>query len=258
MTGASSGIGMESARLFASRGDAVVLSARRKERLDELASELTAKGCECLVVPMDLSDMAELKGLIQATMQRFGKIDVLVNNAGYGAQVSFESMAFGEIEEMFRVNVLSMIELSRQVIPIMRSQGDGSIINVASIGGLAPHPLNVVYCATKHSVVGFSRSLRLELKGTGIRVCAVCPAGTKTEFFDVATKDIPFPSLWSFFLSPASKVAKRIVKASNRNRAVVLPSFSAKLLVMMDRWLPFLSEFGNIRYRNSVVDKLAD
>lgn len=127
------------------------------------------------------------------------------------------------------------------------------IVNVASVGGLVAHPLNVAYCASKHALVGFSRALRLELAGTGIQVVTVCPAGTRTEFFEVARGEIPFPGTFDRLAAPPEKVARAIVRASRKRRGMVLPGWQAKLLCWADRWLPWLSAAGNVRYRDRVL-----
>jgi len=252
VTGASSGIGLATARLFAASGHAVILVARREQRLKQLAEELERAGGTALVHVADLSKPDQCEAIVEAAMDQFGRIDVLVNNAGFNLQSLFEDLSRQEIRAMFDVNLMSLMELCRLVIPIMKRQKAGSIINIASVGGLMGHPLNAVYCASKHAVVGFTRSLNLELKGTGVRVTAVCPAGTKTEFFEVAEKKMPFPKSWSYFLAPPDRVARAILKASNRGGSVILPTLSAKAMIYMDRLLPFVSNFGNLYYRDLV------
>jgi uncharacterized protein len=253
VTGASAGIGAEASRLFCERGDHVVLAARRRERLEALAADLRASGGRCEVLPIDLSQPDAPVQLVQATLERFGRVDVLVNNAGYGQQTLFEEMPWEEVTRMFQVNVLSLMALSRAVIPIMRRQGFGRIVNVASVGGLVPHPLNATYCATKHAVVGFSRSLRIELKGSGVRVATVCPAGTRTEFFEVAERGLAFPSFFEPLAVPARHVAKAIVRATTRDRSIDLPSLGAKLQAETERLLPMVSERLNLMYRDLVL-----
>lgn len=251
VTGASSGIGAETAKLFAASGDVVVLAARRKDRLEALSKEIGRQKGESWVAPVDLCDPVQVSDLIGRTMERYGRIDVLVNNAGFGSQKEFADSAPEEIFKMFQVNVLSLMELTRLVIPIMKEQGSGSIVNVASVGGLMGHPLNVTYCASKHAVVGFSNSLRLELKGTGVSVTAVCPGGTRTEFFDVA-EELSFPSYWSRFLASPIAVARAIKRATHRNRAVVYPTMQARMLILVARMLPWLADWGNLKYRDLV------
>lgn len=255
VTGASSGIGAEAARLFADRGDNLVLAARRIDRLEILAEELKKMGVDALPVQCDLSDPKTAARLIDSTMDRFGRIDVLVNNAGFGSQVLFETMGYDEIVKMFNVNVLSLMEITRLAVPIMRKQKKGNIVNVASVGGIVPHPLNVAYCASKFAVVGFSRSLRLELKGTGVNVSVVCPAATQTEFFDVAQGEVPFHKMIFKTAVPAKKVAAAIVKSSRSNKGVVYPTFSARVLTLLEKTMPFLVEWGNVKYRDKVLPK---
>ena len=253
VTGASSGIGRATARLFAARGHRVVLAARSAPALEQLQGDLLRAGGEVLVAPVDLADPAQGAALVDQTVKAFGRLDVLVNNAGYGSQCRFEEMPPDEVARMFAVNVLSCMAAARAAVPILRRQGGGSIVNVASVGGLVAHPLNVAYCASKHALVGFSRSLRLELKGSGIRVTAVCPGATRTEFFAVARGGIPFAPMIDRFALPPEVVARAIVRASRKNRALVFPSLGAWLLYLADRWLPWLSEAGNIAYRNRVL-----
>jgi short-subunit dehydrogenase len=199
----------------------LVVVARRQAELAELADELSQAGAEAFVLPTDLSVIEQIEEVIPETLERFGRVDVLVNNAGYGKQCRFEEMGTAEVERMFRVNVLAPMILARAACQPMRRQGRGSIINVASVGGVVAHPLNVAYCASKHALVGFSKSLRLELRGTGISVTAVCPAATRTEFFEVARGEIPFARFIDSTAVSPERVARVIVDASLQDRAVV-------------------------------------
>ena len=252
ITGASSGIGLEAAKLFAARGDRVVLCARRTERLEALRTEIAKAGGESLIVPLDLADVSAAPSLIAEAEKAFGRVDVLVNNAGFGRQCRFEDMTDADIQRMFAVNLFSPMALSRAAAKGMRARRSGSIVNVSSVAGVVASPLNAVYCSTKHALVGFSRALRLELKGTGVRVTAVLPGSTATEFFDVATTDLPFGKLITAFQAPARKVAKVIVRASRGNRATICAAFDAWLLWHLDRTFPRLSGWGNVMYRDSV------
>jgi short-subunit dehydrogenase len=253
ITGASSGIGEAAARLFAARGDDVVLVARRRDRLAALRDQLSDEGRRASVVSADLAVASEVEALFPALLESHGRVDVLINNAGYGKQARFEHMTTGQVAHMLAVNVQAPMTLSRHAAAHMVERGSGSIVNVASVGGLVAHPLNVAYCASKHALVGFSKALRLELWGTGVMVTAVCPAATQTEFFDVARSDIPFDRLIAATAVPAERVARVIVKASTRNRAVVFPTWGGWFLYWADKWLPWLSAAGNIRYRDKVL-----
>ncbi len=253
LTGASSGIGPCAARQFAARGDRLVLVARRQEKLEQLRKELVAAGGEAVVITTDLADPEQVESLVPRTLEACGRIDVLVNNAGYGKQCRFDDLNAEQVAHMFAVNVQAPMALSRHASAHMVRRGSGSIINVGSVGGLVAHPLNVAYCASKHGLVGFSKSLRLELLGTGVSVTAVCPAATKTEFFEVARGDIPFDDFIAANAVSPDRVARAIVKATEGNRAVVFPTWGARLLFMADKWLPRISAAGNVRYRDKVI-----
>ena len=253
ITGASSGIGVAAARAFAARGDRLMLSARRGERLEALARELGGADAGVLVERADLAQPAAAEELAGTAVERLGRVDVLVNNAGFGAQRRFTACNQELMERMLNVNLVSAMLLARAVAVGMVERGSGSIINVASVGGLVAHPLNVVYCASKHGMVGFSRALRLELKGTGVRVVAVCPGATRTEFFDVARGEIPFDDIIERFAAPPEKVAASIVRAAGSGRGVLFPTLSAWFLAWADQWLPWLSQAGNVRYRDQVL-----
>ncbi len=253
ITGASSGIGVAAARLFAGRGDRVLLSARRGDRLEALAGELGGVDAGVMVETADLAHPAAAEELAARAVERLGRVDVLVNNAGFGAQRRFTACDRELMERMLNVNLVSAMLLARAVAVGMVERGSGSIINVASVGGLVAHPLNVVYCASKHALVGFSRSLRLELKGTGVAVVAVCPGATRTEFFDVARGEIPFDDMIERFAAPPEKVAASIVRAAGSGRGVSFPTLSAWFLAWADKWLPWLSQAGNLRYRDQVL-----
>ncbi len=258
ITGASAGIGVSVARLFCEQGYRVVLAARRAERLDELRDELVAAGGEALALPVDLDDLDAAQALIDHTLEAYGRLDVLVNNAGFGTQRRFVETDPATMASMFNVNVLSAMVLARAAALPMLKQGSGSIVNVASVGGVVAHPLNVVYCASKHALVGFSKSLRLELKGSGVGVTAVCPGSTRTEFFDVARADIPFDSMIERFSAPPETVARTILGATRKNRALIFPTWAAWFLYWADRWLPWLSQAGNLRYRDTVLQMAKD
>lgn len=254
ITGASSGIGRAAAKLFADRGDRVVLAARRADRLEKLAGEIAGAGGEAMVAAVDLDAWREAApALIDKILDAYGRLDILVNNAGFGIQCEFETMTDEVLDELFRVNVLSAMALARGVVDIMRRQGAGSIINVASAGGVVANPLNVAYCATKHALVGFSKGLRLELMGTGIGVTAVCPGATRTEFFDAARPGVPYDGSLEPFMVRPERVGRAIVKASTKNRAIVFPSWDGRVMAFIEKVFPWLNATGNIIYRNRAL-----
>jgi short-subunit dehydrogenase len=182
ITGASSGIGAALAQELAREGHHLVLAARREDRLTALERELRATGATVLAVRCDVTKRDEAEVLIHRAAREFGRIDVLVNNAGRGHFSSVEDTTDEMIESMFAVNVYALWHTTRPALKYMRAQGAGHIINVASIAGKIAFPYNSAYVAAKHACVGFTHALRLELVETGIHASVVCPAGVMTEW----------------------------------------------------------------------------
>ncbi len=182
ITGASSGIGAALAQELAREGHHLVLAARREDRLTALERELRAAGATVLAVRCDVTKRDEAEVLIHRAAREFGRIDVLVNNAGRGHFSSVEDTTDEMIESMFAVNVYALWHTTRPALKYMRAQGAGHIINVASIAGKIAFPYNSAYVAAKHACVGFTHALRLELVETGIHASVICPAGVMTEW----------------------------------------------------------------------------
>jgi len=185
VTGASSGIGEATARQFGREGAKVVLAARRVDRLEALAHEINKMntGAEPFVVQADLTKLEVIQSLIQKAMEKFGRIDVLVNNAGFGRLDWLEKLdPVKDIQAQFNVNVMGLIQTTRQALPIMIKQRSGHVINMCSMAGLVATPTYTVYAACKHAVHGFSEALRREVKPWGIDVSMIYPGGVKTEF----------------------------------------------------------------------------
>lgn len=183
ITGASSGIGAATARLFASQGYRVVLAARRLERLQELAGDIQAQGGEALAIEADVSRLEDTRTLVQTTLERFGQIDVLFNNAGFGRLDWLENLdARQDVQEQIAVNLVGLIWMAQAVLPHMIARRSGVIINMASAASLVAPPTYSVYAATKFGVRGFSEALRREVGIYGIRVCGIYPGGVETEF----------------------------------------------------------------------------
>lgn len=182
ITGASSGIGTALARRLAAQGHRLVIAARRTDRLATLEQELRAGGAAVLTVGCDVTKRAEAEELIHRTVQTFGQIDVLVNNAGRGHFSSIEDTTDEMIESMFAVNAYALWYTTRPALAYMRARGSGHIINIASMAGKIAFPYNSAYVAAKHACVGFTHALRLELAETGIHASVVCPAGVLTDW----------------------------------------------------------------------------
>jgi NADP-dependent 3-hydroxy acid dehydrogenase YdfG len=183
VTGASSGIGEAATLAFAGAGAAVVLAARRAERLERLAERIHERGGIALPIPTDLTELAQITWLVQQTYRRFGRIDILANVAGWGKYDWFEEFTPEELRQQYEVNVLGLAELTRQVIPIMKQQRSGHILNMSSYASRIAVPPLTVYASTKYAVEGLSDGLRRELRPWGIYVSRIHPSGvTGTEF----------------------------------------------------------------------------
>ncbi|HVZ37670.1 MAG TPA: SDR family oxidoreductase [Candidatus Kapabacteria bacterium] len=182
VTGASSGIGRALALALAQRGAAVALIARRRERLNDTAAAVEEAGGRALAIACDVADRTSVGGAVAATIERFGRLDLLVNNAGGGHMGFVEDTSQEEIERVFALNVFSLWYASAPAITQMRNQGSGAILTIGSIAGKMGYPGNAAYVAAKHAAVGFTRALRTELAGTGIDASIAIPAGTLTEW----------------------------------------------------------------------------
>lgn len=193
LTGASRGIGAELAKRFSALGARLVLAARSKDELEQVRESL---GGEALVVPTDVSNIDSLRELVAAATERLGPIDVLVNNAGIEKIWDFEDFDLDEIDRILDVNLRGTIHLSRLVAPQMVGRRQGHIINIASMAGLMPVPHNTIYSTTKHGMVGFSRSLRLELADHNVSVSVVCPGFVQGGMFLVVGKKPPAMAGW--------------------------------------------------------------
>lgn len=161
----------------------VALVARRAERLQGLAERITAAGGTAMVAPADVEQRAAVEAMVQSVFDRFGRIDLLVNNAGYGAHVLFKDHDIADIERMMRVNYLSVVYAIKAVLPIMRQQARGWIVNLSSVAGKLGQPDEVAYSATKFAVAGLSEGLSYELSPLGIHVMSVHPGVVRTEMF---------------------------------------------------------------------------
>ena len=220
VTGASSGIGVEYARELARRGANLVLVARRKDALDELGAELSkAHGVKVKTIALDLSSaisgsklMAELKKLKVET-------DILINNAGVGTSGRFALEDRDKVKDEITLNVLTLVDITQAVLPGMLKRDSGAIVNIASTAAFQPVPGMAVYAATKAFVLSFTSAVWGETKDTGVRVLAVCPGATATEFFNVAGANP------SSALAPASSVITATFKeldSVNSKPAVVV------------------------------------
>ena len=179
ITGASSGIGKETAKLFQTKNWKVAATMRSPEKVEDLQKIVDI---ECIT--LDVTDVDSIKSAINTTIEKFGKIDAIVNNAGYGLVGAFEASTQEQIEKQFQTNVFGLMNVCREILPYFREQKRGTIVNVASVGGRITFPLYSLYHATKWAVEGFSESLQYEVKQFGIKIKIIEPGPIKTDFYD--------------------------------------------------------------------------
>lgn len=229
VTGASSGIGAELARIHAQHGGNLVLVARRRDRLAALQTELQdAHGITVHVLVKDLS-RPEAPQLIYDELHSRGiAVDYLVNNAGFGYRGYFHEQDWAVNEAMIQVNILALAALTRLFVPDMIARGGGRVLNLGSMAGFLPGPLHAVYYASKAFVISFSEALANELRGTGVRVTVLCPGPTATEFMERAgMEEVKLLAR----TVPVREVARIGYRAMREGRTVVVPGLANKLTI---------------------------
>ncbi|MBI3737952.1 MAG: SDR family oxidoreductase [Chloroflexi bacterium] len=251
VTGASSGIGEATARQFGREGAKVVLAARRVDRLEAVAQEVAAlnTGAETLVIQADLSKLEDIQSVVNQTLNKFGRIDVLVNNAGFGRLDWLENLdPLKDIEAQLLVNVHGVIQTTRQVLPVMIKQRTGNIINMCSMAGLVGTPTYTIYAASKHAVHGFSEALRREVKPWGIYVSMIYPGGVSTEFGQHAgIKRKTKATTPKFLLLTADDVGRAVVKLVQRPRAMWIIPWLWSVSALLNKLFPAFVDFMTIR-----------
>ena len=215
VTGASSGIGRATALAFAAAGARLALVARRREALDAVAALARGHGAEALVVPTDVADRPQVQATFAAVHEQFGRLDVVVNNAGILIPGAVLDLDPADLERMLRVNLLGALFVMQESVRRMRAQGDGCVVNVASLAGRrGVSPLGG-YCATKFALVGLTEALRTELHGEPVHVALVLPGVVETPMVDAVTADPEFLDLWPSALNmPPSWVVWAVFAAA--------------------------------------------
>jgi short-subunit dehydrogenase len=222
VTGASTGIGAEFARLLAARRHDVVLVARDQQRLEALAKELAnVHDVSCEVMAADLTLAADLATVEARVADAARPVDMLVNNAGFGSFGRFDELDVDGETRQVQLNVLALMRLTHAAAQAMVARGEGGILNVSSIGGFQPAPYNATYSATKAFVTSFTEAVHEELRGSGVRVTALCPGFTRTEFQERAGSDMH--QLPDFVWQTPEVVARAGLDGLARNKAVVIP-----------------------------------
>src|SRR5262245_24974816 len=226
ITGASAGIGREFARQLAGRARSLILIARREQRLDELRNELLHQYPNLAVSTSktDLADLGQLNELLAWLDRERIDVDLLINNAGLGDSGAFATSDPIRNKQMTLVNIVGLTTLTRHLLPRMIARRRGGILNVSSSAGFLPIPDFAVYAATKAYVTSFSEALRVELRRTGISVCALCPGPVHTEFQEVARRPGAQPDTGpEFVFVPVEGVVRDALTALEADRAIVIP-----------------------------------
>jgi len=237
ITGASSGIGKESALEFAKLHASVVLVSRDKNKLEEVAKELSKYQTHILVCACDISQRDQVNQMSKQVLEKFGTVDVLVNNAGFGIYGNFNDLKAEEIESQMTTNYLGMVYCTKTFLPKMLEQKSGHIVNVASVAASFGIPGMAGYCASKFAMLGFSESLYHELKGSGIGITVVSPIMVKTNFFNHNSFN-KMPR-YTTALS-ANTVAKAVVRAASSPRLeIVVPQF-VRIAIWFKQTFPYL------------------
>ena len=242
VTGASSGIGAATALALAGAGLRVALCARRKDRLDQVAARIAAQGGAATVHAVDVTDPLAVRAMVEAVDTQWGRLDVLVNNAGRGLSATLEQTTAEELRALMELNVVAVLGATQAALPIMRRQGGGHIINVSSIAGRRAVPYRAAYSATKFALGALSETLRVELTGSGITVTLVYPIGTETEFHQVEVQKVPWRPMGP--VQSAERVARAILGCVRRPRPEVYPYWPARILAVMSVIAPGLVDRG--------------
>jgi len=237
ITGASSGIGLELATLFAQDGINLVLIARNQERLEALAADLRSKfGVAVTVMTQDLAQPTAPEAIVGKLQSQEIAIDFLVNNAGTQVYGPIQDTDVTRQLALIQVNLTALTHLTMLLLPEMLKRGSGRILNVASTGGFAPAPLNAIYCATKAYALSFSEAIARDLEHTGVSVTCLCPGPTRTDFAHRAgIEDIRLFRLSSMDTRP---VAQAGYKGLMKGKSVVVPGLFNKLMVLSIRFTP--------------------
>jgi short-subunit dehydrogenase len=241
ITGASAGIGREFARQLAGRARSLILVARREERLSELRDELTGNhpGLTVHIHKTDLADLSQIDELAKWLEREKIDVDLLINNAGLGDLGPFGTSDPACNERMMLVNMVALTSLTRRLLPQMIAKKRGAILNVSSSAGFLPIPGFAIYAASKAYVTSFSESLRAELRGSGVTVCALCPGPVHTEFQQAAKRPGGRPESGPEFVHvPVEQVVRDALAAIEAGRPLVIPGSAMKLGIFLVRITP--------------------
>jgi short-subunit dehydrogenase len=239
ITGASAGIGRATALRLARNGDAVAICARRRDRLDAVAADIIAAGGQALAVVADVTRAAEMDDFVAQTIARFGRLDVMMCNAGFGIAGAIDEIPPDQMQRLMDVNYTGTYHATRAALPGFRRQGSGHVIIVSSIVGKRGVPYMGAYSATKFAQVGLAECLRAELAGTGIHVTVVYPVSTETEFFDVMSRETGTDVTKAFGpRQSVEQVADAIARGIEHPVPEIFPHVKSRALVILNAFAP--------------------
>ena len=240
ITGASSGIGEAFAKELASRQTNLVLVARSQEKLQRLSEQLREQfQIEADVIAQDLTAPGAVKFVYEAVSQKGLTVDLLINNAGVGDYGAFADRPLPRQLDIVTLNITALVEITGLFLPQMKQRGSGAVINLSSIAAFQPLPYQATYAATKAFILSFSEALWAENKQTGVRVLAVCPGPTETEFFDVAEYPGTYKQESDRNFTPPEEVAKEALKALESHQStIVTGGLGNQVIVNLQRFLP--------------------
>ncbi len=237
ITGASSGIGKDTAIEFAKKGTNIVLVSRTKEKLEKVAEQLKQFSVVVLVCQCDVSKKDQVKEMSKTVLEKFDSIDILVNNAGFAIYGSVTDLSIDDIESQMETNYFGMIYCIKNFLPLMLDKKSGHIVNVASVAASFGLPGIASYCASKFAMLGFSEGLKHELKNTGVGITVVSPIMVRTNFFDHPSFE-KMPKFSPTSLS-SKTVAKTILKAANSPRLEIIVPSIVRGAVWMKNTFPY-------------------
>src|SRR3990170_3039384 len=243
ITGASSGIGRTTALAFAREGATTILASRSQEKLEKVANEIRLFNPSTLVIPTDVSLQDSVRNMVEKVMSEYGRVDILFNNAGsaFIGPVNHEKFV-EDTKKMIEVDFFGTVYCTKEVLPIMKKQGSGHIINMSSVVGRKAFPHFGGYSASMHAISGFTGALRQELYGSGINVSIIHPALTQTPLLEhVKPEEMPLP-FKRFTPISAESVAEAVLKGINKKQYRVIVPFQPKMLLLADAISPRLGD----------------
>ena len=237
ITGASSGIGKQTAIEFAKLGSSIILVARRKNKLEQVENELKEFNVNTLVCVCDVSKKDQVLEMSKIVIAKFTSIDILVNNAGFAIYGSIFDLSIDEIESQMETNYFGMVYCTKNFLPLIKKKKSGHIVNVASVAASFGLPGIASYCASKFAMLGFSEGLKHELVGTGVGITVVSPIMVKTDFFNHPSfEKMPKYSPTSL---DSKTVAKAILKAANSSRLEIITPSIVRVAVWLKHTFPY-------------------